>query len=77
MVVQVKRAAECPIQDFRKASGSARAMSAAPGGQNPQRKNTGIPEPGRKNTGIPEPYRKYTKRLLRVSKKLWIGTLDR
>ena len=76
MVVQLKQAAQCPIQDSRKASGSARAISAAPGGQNPQRKNTGIPEPGQKDTGIPEHYRKNTKRLLRVCQELWIATLD-
>ena len=77
VVVQLKRAAQRPIQDSRKGSGSTRAMAATPGGQNPQRKNTGIPEPGRKNTGIREQYRKNTKRLLRVCKELWIGTLDR
>ena len=76
MVLQLKRATQRPIQDSRKGSGSARAMSAAPGGQNPRRKNTGIPEPCRKNTGIPEQYRKNSKRLLRVCTELWIGTLD-
>ena len=35
MVVQVKRAAQRPKQDSRKAPGSAGAMSAGPGGQNP------------------------------------------
>ena len=67
MVVQLEWAAERPIQDSRKGSGSARAMSAAPGGQNPQWKNT----------GIPEQYQKNSKRLLRVCTELWIGTLDR
>ena len=76
MVVPLKRAAQRPIHDFRKGAASARAMCARPGGQNPQRINTGIPEPGRKHTGIPEQYRKNTKRLLRVCKDLWIGTLD-
>ena len=67
MVVQLKRAAQRPIQDSRKGFGSARPMSAGPGGPNPQRKNT----------GIPEQYRKNTKRLLTVCMELWIGTLDR
>ena len=35
MVVQAKREAERPIQDSRKVLGSAGAMSAVPGGQNP------------------------------------------
>ena len=35
MGVQVKRAAQLPIQDSRKASGSTGAMTAMPGGQNP------------------------------------------
>ena len=54
VVVQLKRAAPRLIQDSRKGSGRARAMSAAPGGQNPQRKHAGILKLGRKNTGIPE-----------------------